>query len=156
MIDALQDRPEWYVIGPLIGTIVVSLFAISNQRIGVMGGFSNFVERATGRAETLDWRAWFLIGVLGGALIWRLLAGESTVGDGYGWLTREFGSDALVAGILVASGVLIGFGTKTASGCTSGNGLGGCSTGSPASFVSTATFFATAVALSFLIEAVFL
>jgi len=51
------------------------------------------------------------------------------------------------------SGVLIGYGAKLAGGCTSGNGLSGNAVLSPASLVATATFFGTAIAVSFLIEA---
>jgi hypothetical protein len=54
----------------------------------------------------------------------------------------------------VLAGLLIGFGAKTAGGCTSGNGLSGNAMLSPASLVATATFFGTAIAVSFLIEAV--
>ena len=50
--------------------------------------------------------------------------------------------------------MLVGFGAKYASGCTSGNGIGGNSVGSPASFVATGTFMAAAIAVSFVIEAV--
>jgi uncharacterized protein len=49
--------------------------------------------------------------------------------------------------------VLIGFGAKTAGGCTSGNGLSGNAMASPASLVATATFFGTAIVVSFLIKA---
>jgi hypothetical protein len=110
------------VIGKLIG---LGLMATINQRIGVMGGYSNVLERATGRAAELNWRWWFLFGVLGGSLVWRLLAGESNVGDGYGWLSRTFDDDAIVAAALFGGGILIGFGAKTAGGCTAGNGIGG-------------------------------
>jgi uncharacterized membrane protein YedE/YeeE len=151
-MEALQSRPGWYVIGPLIGLIVVGLMATINQRIGVMGGYSNVLERATGRASELDWKWWFVFGVLGGSLIWRLLAGESTVPSGFGWLTRTFDSDAVVIALLFGGGVLIGFGAKLAGGCTSGNGLGGCSQGSVASFSATATFMGTAILASFVIK----
>jgi uncharacterized membrane protein YedE/YeeE len=57
-----------------------------------------------------------------------------------------------VGGLLLLAGVLIGFGAKLAGGCTSGNGIGGCSAGSPASFAATATFMGTAIAASFLIS----
>lgn len=154
MEDALLQRPSWFVLGPLIGITVVATMALVGQRIGVLGGYSNVLERATGRAPSLGWKAWFLGGVLVGSLAFRLLAGGSTVGEGYGWLTRTFDSDIAVAGALVLAGGLIGFGAKTAGGCTSGNGLGGCSTGSVASFAATATFMATAIAVSFLLRAV--
>ena len=153
MSGALLDRPGWYVIGALLGLVAVGLFAVINERVGALGGYSDLVERATRRAPGLGWKAWFLFGVLGGSLIFRLLGG-STVGNGYGWLTRTFGEDAIlpVGAFLLLGGALIGFGAKTAGGCTSGNAIGGSSTGSPASLVATATFMATAIAASFVIE----
>jgi uncharacterized membrane protein YedE/YeeE len=156
MADTLLDRPAWYVLGPLIGLVVVGLLATINERFGVLGGYSNVVERVTGRSPTLGWKAWLLFGVLGGAFLFRLLAGAPTVADGYGWLTRAFGgSGQIVVGLLlVVAGVLIGFGAKTAGGCTSGNGLGACSAGSTAGFVATATFMGTAIVATFVIQAV--
>lgn len=86
--------------------------------------------------------------MIAGGLVFHVLAGQGTTGagDGYGWLAREFDSPVLVGAILVGAGALIGFGAKLAGGCTSGNGLGGSSFGSPADLASTATFMATAVA----------
>ncbi len=153
-MEALQSRPAWYVLGPLIGLIVLGLVATINQRIGVMGGYSNVLERATGRTSELDWKWWFLAGVFGGSFLWRLLAGGSTVPEGFGWLTRTFSDDAVVIAILFGGGILVGFGAKIAGGCTSGNGLGGCSQGSAASLAATATFMGTAIAVSFLLRAV--
>lgn len=149
----LHDRPAWFVLGPLIGLVVVGLLVTINQRIGVLGGYSNLVERATGRTSQLGWKAWFLFGVLGGGLLFRVLTGNSTVADGYGWLTRTF-SDPVAAAALVVGGALIGFGAKYAGGCTSGNGLGGSSMGSAASFVATATFMGTAIVASFVLKAI--
>jgi uncharacterized membrane protein YedE/YeeE len=112
------------------------------------------VERARGGATGLPWKAWFLFGILGGALLFRLLAGAGGAPHGYGWLTRQFGTDAYVpiGGLLLAAGALIGYGAKTAGGCTSGNGIGGTSLASPASFVATGTFMATAIVASFVIK----
>ena len=154
MEDFLSHRPGWYVIGALIGLVVLGLLVTINERIGVLGGYSNVLERATDRAPRLGWKAWFLFGVVGGSLVFRLLAGHSTVHNGYGWLTRTFHHDQtfVVGGILLVAGVLIGFGAKTAGGCTSGNGLGGCGAGSPASFTATGTFMAVAIGASFLIK----
>src|SRR4051794_3142108 len=67
VFELLQDRPAWYLLGPLIGMVVIGLVATINQRIGVLGGYSNVIERATGRTEGLGWKAWFLFGVLGAA-----------------------------------------------------------------------------------------
>ncbi len=154
--ESLMHRPGWYVIGIAVGLVTIGLFALINERVGVVGGYSNLVERASGRSEGLGWKAWFLFGVMGGALGFRLLAGASSVGDGYGWLTRSFGAHAYAAagGTLFAAGMLVGFGAKHAGGCTSGNGIGGTSVASPASFAATGTFMATAIGVSFVIKAV--
>jgi uncharacterized membrane protein YedE/YeeE len=152
--DFLLHRPAWYVIGGLIGLVVLGLLVTINERIGVLGGYSNVLERASGRIPGLGWKAFFLFGVLGGSLIFRLLAGHSTVHHGYGWLTRTFHHDQtlVVGAFLLVAGMLIGFGAKLAGGCTSGNGLGGCSAGSPASFTATGTFMAVAIGGSFVIK----
>jgi uncharacterized protein len=155
-MDLFLHRPAWYVLGPLIGLVVLALYASINERFGVLGGYSNVVERTSGRIPALGWKAWLLAGVLGGSLAYRLLAGESTVGHGYGWLTRTFegqGGHLVVGVLLIVAGALIGFGAKLADGCTSGNGLGGCSAGATSSFAATGTFMATAIACSFAIRA---
>ena len=111
--------------------------------------FAAVVERV------FDWRALFLFGLIVGATVFALIAGGPDF-HGYGWLTDTFTGDArwVVAPILFAAGLLIGFGAKTAGGCTSGNGLSGTSMTSPAAIAATATFFGTAIAVSFAIEAV--
>jgi uncharacterized membrane protein YedE/YeeE len=153
MHHLLQHRPPFYVLGPALGLVVLGLAATINERFGVMGGVSDVVERATGRAARIGWRSWLLLGVLAGGLLHRLLSGQATVHHGYGWLTRTFGNGSVAVGlVLLAAGGLIGFGAKTAGGCTSGNGLGGCSAGSTASFAATATFMATAIGASFVIR----
>jgi uncharacterized protein len=155
-MDLLLHRPAWYVLGPLIGLVVLGLYATINERFGVLGGYSDVVQRWSGRVPSLGWKAWLLFGVLGGSLAYRLAAGQSTVGHGYGWLTRTFDGDGghlVVGALLLVAGALIGFGAKTAGGCTSGNGLGGCAAGATSSFAATATFMVTAIACSFAIRA---
>lgn len=149
-MDALLDRPPWFVAGPLLGLIVVGVFAMLDERLGVLGGYSELVERATRVRRTLGWKAWFLVGIVAGGIVFSLAAGGSRAGNGYGWLESALGGGPLATGaVLAGAGVLIGVGAKTAGGCTSGNGLSGCSFGSPASFVATGTFMATAVVTAF-------
>ena len=147
MIDALATRAPWYVVGVALGLVVVAALVSINQRVGAVGGYSDVVERLTGRSASLGWRAWFLLGIVGGSGLFVLLGGSTGAQPGYGWLTRALGSDLelLAAPILLAAGMLIGYGAKLAGGCTSGNGLCGSSLGSPASLAATATFMVTAV-----------
>src|SRR4051812_17077833 len=125
MRSFLADQPPWYVLGPLVGLVLVGLLASLNVRMGVLGGWSDLVERATGRSRGLGWKAWFVIGIGLGALLFRVLAGVSTTGDGRGTAGQVLGGGAATAVALVVAGGLIGFGAKTAGGCTSGNGLSG-------------------------------
>jgi uncharacterized membrane protein YedE/YeeE len=96
------------------------------------------------------------VGIVAGSGLYALTTGAFHAGEGYGWLSRELSGhgELAIAPILLAAGALIGYGAKTAGGCTSGNGLSGTSHGSPASFVSMGTFMATAIVASFAIEAV--
>ena len=137
-------------MGVALGLVVVGVLLTINQRIGAVGGYSDVVDRLSGRSPSLSWRAWFLLGIVAGSGLFVLLGGTTGAGPGYGWLTRALGEDRelLAAPILFAAGTLIGYGAKTAGGCTSGNGLCGTSLGSPASMAATATFMATAVLIT--------
>jgi uncharacterized membrane protein YedE/YeeE len=145
----------WYVAGPVLGLCVVAVRLLFNARLGVTGGFSELVGKLSRRSVRFDWRGWFAIGVLLGGTLFAVLAGGPDF-HGYGWLTDTFNGDArwAIPPILAVSGALIGYGAKASGGCTSGNGLSGNALVSPASLAATATFFGTAIAVSFLIEAV--
>jgi hypothetical protein len=138
-----------------MGLCVVCCRALFNARLGVTGGFSNVISKVMARSLNFDWRGWFLIGVILGGTLFAVLAGGPDF-HGYGWLTRHIhGSDrAFIAPILLLAGVAIGYGAKLAGGCTSGNGLSGTSGLSPASLAATATFFGTAIVVTFAIRAV--
>jgi uncharacterized membrane protein YedE/YeeE len=155
VIEALASRAPWYVVGVALGLIVVMALATINQRVGAVGGYSELVDRLSGRSPSLGWRAWFLLGIVGGSGLFVALGGSTGARPGYGWLTRALGSDLelLTAPVLFAAGMLIGYGAKLAGGCTSGNGLCGSSLGSPASLAATATFMGTAVATTLALAA---
>ena len=150
MIDLLADRPQWLVSGCLLGLLVTGLLWTINRRLGVSGGLAEIGVRLTGRAAAFGPRSFFVFGIAGGAFACSLLGGGFRAGDSYGWLA-EHGS-AVTAAALLGGGVLIGLGTRTASGCTSGHGICGTALGSKASFVSTIVFMATAIAAAFLLN----
>jgi uncharacterized protein len=89
----------------------------------------------------------FLLGLIGGGAVAELAApsiGATTAVSslwGSGWC----GSLALLIG-----GLLVGFGTRMAGGCTSGHGLGGCSRLDRSSLEATACFFAGGIAVTWL------
>lgn len=71
------------------------------------------------------------------------------MGDGF----REIVTDnpTHMIGVLFVGGVLVGFGTRLAGGCSSGHGLNGCGRLHPDSILATAIFFGAAVLTSFLL-----
>ena len=78
------------------------------------------------------------LGIVGGGFARALLQGGSR--GGYHPTLDDGGFDALVGGslaakalVLAGAGVMMGYGARTAGGCTSGHGICGASLGSPAS-----------------------
>jgi uncharacterized protein len=144
MVDLLPDRLPWFVAGPIIGLCVVALFALINQRMGVT---SSYVEMGTllrGRAPDQAWRVWFFGGLAAGAAIVGLLQGGIGLGLSYGALGAIL-PIAILIPVLFVGGAMIGYGARWAGGCTSGHGISGVSSLSPASLVATGTFMATAM-----------
>ena len=148
----LNPQLGWYIAGPALGLCVVAVRWLFNARLGATGGYSSIVTSVRD-STSLDWRGWFLIGIVLGGTLFGLAAGGPDF-HGYGWLTDSF-DDAVVGPVLLAAGVLVGYGAKLAGGCTSGNGLSGTAILSPAALAATATFFGTAIVVSFVTEAVF-
>lgn len=150
----LHSQLPWYLAGPLLGLCVVACRLLLNGRLGVTGGYSEVITRIRQGSLRFDWRGCLLIGVVLGGTGFAVIAGGPDF-HGYGWLTATFTGSGrvLVAPILLIAGVLIGFGAKLAGGCTSGHGLSGMAMLSRASLSATATFFGTAIVVSFVTRA---
>jgi uncharacterized membrane protein YedE/YeeE len=142
------DRCPWYVAGPLIGLILVVFRAALNKPFGALGGYIDVVEQR-GLLSRLGVNAYILFGTIIGGAIFALVSGGVDASAAYaGMLPAQ---PALAAGVLILAGGVMGFGARTAGGCTSGHGLTGMSLASPASIAAAVTFFATAVALANLV-----
>ena len=141
------ERCPWYIAGPLLGLLIVGLRAVMNKPFGALGGYVEVVEKAVA-PRSLGYRAFLLIGMVLGGLLYRQTLGSTSSPTYEGAVSPLLGSGVAQLGALVLAGVVMGVGARTAGGCTSGHGLSGMSLGSPASMVSAMTFFATAVALA--------
>jgi uncharacterized membrane protein YedE/YeeE len=104
-------------------------------------------------APRLSWsdNVLFLLCIAAGAAISALLAGDFGALDFGETHARLIGAGPVAWAALFGGGILVGFGTQMASGCTSGHGLSGCGRAQPGSLVATASFFGTGVAVSFLL-----
>lgn len=137
----------WWMVGPAIGLLVVLMLWTLNKPLGALGGWVDLAAWLRRPSTAPTWRLLFLVGVMGGGLVYALVTGGFAPGVANAPLAARLGggSAAIVLTSLVAGGA-IGFGARVASGCTSGHGISGTALGSPASFVSCATFMGVAVA----------
>ena len=111
--------------GLLIGLSVALFFILNGRMIGVSGIASNFLISKDKKNENLL----FLVGLILGPLIYTFILG------------REINiliSNSLP--LLTVGGILVGFGTRLSSGCTSGHGISGISRFSLRSIIATITF----------------
>ena len=121
---------EGFIGGLLIGLAA----AIMLLGLGRIAGVSGLAARATGIADTGAPRGIalaFVIGLPLGAFLIATLAGG---------VTTKF---PVSIWPLIIGGLLVGFGTRLGSGCTSGHGVCGMSRLSPRSLVATALFMAS-------------
>ncbi len=105
--------------------------------------------RARGPRPPLLAHALFLGGIVAGGALSAAVArrGPRTAGLGPAF-EHVFGGGPRALGVLLAGGVLVGFGTTLADGCSTGHGLTGSSRLRPGSLLATGCFMAAAVAIS--------
>lgn len=116
---------------------------------------SRQVKSSTQKNEFIPWTVHlvFLLFMFIGSLLTAIYDGHLSFSLELSALHTEiFGTSTEVWLSLFFGGVMVGFGTQMAGGCTSGHGLSGCSQLVPASIVATVVFFLSASALSFLME----
>ncbi len=125
------------LVGGLLIGLAAALLLLLNGRIsgisGIVGGL------LAPKSSEVGWRVVFVVGLLLGAFIYMLAAGGAI----------PVRMQASVP-VLVAAGLLVGFGTRLGSGCTSGHGLCGIARLSRRSIVASAVFFGVAMLTVFL------
>jgi hypothetical protein len=149
----LDSTLPWWITGPVLGLVIVSLLGLANRRFGVLGGVTDLVTGSSEGRGLRSWRVLLVVGIVLGAVGYAPLTGARDAGLGYSWLDTHLGFTA-EAVVLFGAGLAIGVGARTAGGCTSGHGLTGSALLSPASLVSIATIMATAVATTLVLDAV--
>jgi len=132
----IQDWIFGLTGGFLIGT-ASAILLLGNGRIagvsGILGGVLARISEMRGAGEGLA----FIAGLIGLPALYALTVGAPAI-----TVTSS-------AFLLVTGGLLVGFGTRLGSGCTSGHGICGLSRLSPRSLVATGVFMATAAAVVF-------
>jgi len=114
--------------GALIGAAAALLFVTHGRIAGISGVLGSLLPPA---ARDRDWRLAFLGGLLAAGLVSSLVA-PSLVGASVRSLP-----------LVIGAGLLVGFGTRLGSGCTSGHGVCGLSRLSIRSLIAVAIFMTT-------------
>lgn len=131
-----QFTPLSALVGGLLIGLSAALLLLSNGRIAGISGILNGTLRP--KAGEFGWRAAFLVGLLAAAPLMALVSYD----------LPAIAVDAALP-VVIAGGLLVGFGTRLGSGCTSGHGVCGIGRGSGRSVAATLTFMATAAATVF-------
>ena len=150
-MDLLPDRLAWFVSGPLIGLLVVALYAVANKHLGVTTSYLQVMTFVRSPRTAEMWRVWFFGGLVAGSLIAVFLRGGPSSNLNYGALADVVPIAAIVP-VLFVAGVLMGFGARWGGGCTSGHGIAGSAILSPGAMVGIATIMGTAIALTMIIH----
>jgi len=123
--------------GFMIGTAAGLLLLLRGRIAGISGILGRALTQPLGEG---GWRLAFLVGLpLGAAAVSRVAGG----------LAVEVAASTPV---LVAAGLLVGFGTQLGSGCTSGHGVCGIARGSKRSITATLVFMGSAAATVFVVR----
>jgi uncharacterized protein len=127
-IDLAHFTPLPALAGGLLIGLAVTLLVLGNGRIaGISGILGGLLDTTSGDR---GWRAAFVLGLFAAPWIFKLFTALPAV------------AIASSPPVLVVAGLLVGIGTRYASGCTSGHGVCGLSRGSIRSLAATATFMA--------------
>ncbi len=154
MFDVLPDRAPWFVIGPSLGVLIVFFFLVMNQPLGASGAYVHSLKLVQRKADVAVWRAWYFVGIfIGGILTTQVFRDTGQIRTGYAAMTEVMQTGPTVLLVFIGA-VVMGYGAKTAGGCTSGHGMCGTSQRSAASMVATGTFMTTAILTTLLIRAV--
>lgn len=125
-----------FIGGLLIGLSSVLMMLFNGKIAGISGIVGGLLAR---EGSKVGWRAVFIVGLLLGAFVYMLATG--------GPIPVSLQASLLV---MVIAGLLVGFGTRLGSGCTSGHGVSGIARFSKRSIVATLVFFAAAIVTVFL------
>lgn len=152
---------HWAVAGAGIAAVTLCLLFVANTRLGISTGFEDvcslviqhpYFNRGSLRSGR-KWRLPFTVGlVLGGFLSAVFGGGWAPMWD-LGMFDRMLGlGPAGKLAWMFVGGLLIGFGTRLAGGCTSGHGIFGLSNFELSGLVTTISFMTGGIVATQLIH----
>ena len=146
MINWILQPWPWWFSGILIGLTVPGMYLFANRGFGISGSLRHIGSMCTPNSGIAylrenSWRAnfWsvvFIVGIVLGGFVANFFLSAAPVE----FLPVSYYSWGGFIKLLIG-GVLVGFGTRYANGCTSGHAITGISNLNWPSMVATAFFF---------------
>jgi hypothetical protein len=135
----METWPFW-LAGLGIGAFVPLFALATGKALGISSGYSEMCA-LTRPATSERWKLWFALGLPLGGLASALLGGGPTWVASSGDLTSALGLDGPAQlALLALGGGFIGYGARTAGGCTSGHSIVGIAQGAKSSLIATIGF----------------
>ena len=125
------------MVGGIVIGLAVAMFLLVNGRIA---GISGILAGVLSPGKDFPWRAAFVLGMLTAPVLWAIAGPLPAIHITADWPT------------LAIAGLLVGMGTRYASGCTSGHGVCGLSRLSPRSLIATLAFMGAGFITVFLLR----
>jgi len=180
-MDLIKQPWPWYIVGPLIGLTMVALllngkrFGVSRnlKTICTIAGAGSLSDYFKGDWKKQAWNLVFILGSMIGGYIafnymsddpyvmvsekteaWLSSVGIESAGTAYqpdeifSW--HGFASNGGWV-LLIIGGLLVGFGTRYAQGCTSGHAISGLSNFQLPSLIAVIGFFAGGLIITWLV-----
>ena len=123
--------------GLLIGSAAVLLLWLNGRIAGVTGMLTGLLLKPS---ASQTWRFLFLLGLVAGAAAYSQWGASTPLRQGF------------PVPLLVLAGLLTGYGTAQANGCTSGHGVCGLARFSLRSLVATGTFLGVAIVTTYVVR----
>lgn len=137
-IDWLNFATNSALLGGVMLGVGASLLLIFSGKIaGISGIVAHLINPNNSDSKETTWRALFLIGLISAGPVYQLFAVFPP-----GTITANNST-------LIVAGLLVGFGSRMGSGCTSGHGICGLSRLSLRSLVATIIFMLAGFALTY-------
>jgi uncharacterized membrane protein YedE/YeeE len=123
--------------GLLIGAAALAFAVLAGRVAGISGILGGLLRPSKG---DMAWRVAFLAGLVASPLVYSAFAAVPPI------------DVEASTGVLVLAGLLVGWGTRFGSGCTSGHGVCGLARRSPRSLAATAAFMASGFLVVYVIR----
>lgn len=140
MIEIHNFTPYSALLGGVLIGLASAILILGIGRVAGISGISANAFMSNVSKQQLSWQRIFMLGLFSSAWIYGVFWGGPDVQLSDNYL------------LLIVAGLLVGFGTRLGSGCTSGHGVCGLSRLSPRSLVATLTFMTAGFVTVYLVK----